>query len=205
MNELLTDFQLGGTGRGISTPAYGKYQSYSGSPVMTPYDRNQQQYYDPQHEDHQRNELNDTAPTPSSNYVPVSSTRNTTIPYNRTPPSQRNDNVDYLFSDKRASTGKKEVEFDLLLTPNQTNKLSQHGGGAIAGSVGASKGYYDGLLDIPVIPSASTRPAGITPYREEKTSLRSPGKKPVYSWSLPGFGLEDESGVPSTTPSAAVK
>ena len=49
------------------------------------------------------------------------------------------------------------------------------------------KGYYDGLIDIPVISSttSSTRPVGITPSK-------SPNKKPVYAWTLPEFGTENE-------------
>lgn len=205
---MLTDFQLGGTGRAVSTPAHGRYSS-GGSPVITPYGRGQpipHNSLDPlDSDDHQHpldHEMNYTAPTPSSNYIPASSSRNTTVPYNRTPPSQRKEDSDYLFNDKRS--GRKEVEFDILQTPSYPNK-SLAGGGMIAGSIGTSKGYYDGLLDIPTIPSAtSTRPAGITPHREERTSVRSPGKKPVYSWSLPGFGREDEATIPSSTPSAAV-
>jgi hypothetical protein len=128
---------------------------------------------------------------------------------------------DYLFNDKRG--GKKEgVEFDLLLTPNHTNqqRWSQGGGSSGGGGVGGmiagvstngamAKGYYDGLLDIPVIPSSSSTTrgggGGMTPHRQETerpVRSSSSGKKPMYSWSLPGFGREDEGAGGPLTPAA---
>jgi hypothetical protein len=191
-----------------------------GTPVITPYDDRHrsgaERYHDPllEHEEYSpaparhENDLTTAQPypTPPSHYpgttatVPYSSRSPPTPPQHQQRREGREGGMDYLFNEKRV--GKRDAEFDLLLTPNHTALPHHHQAARIAGASGSGtpKGYYDGLLDIPVVPSvSSSRAAGVTPARDQRSPGGS-GKKPVYSWSLPGFGREDELGVPTSAP-----
>lgn len=187
------------------------------SPLITPYDdRYRSERHDPLLErdyspapgvSRHENDLTTAQPypTPPTHYPGTA----TTVPYsNRSPPTppqhqqRREGDSDYLFNEKRV--GMRDAEFDLLLTPNYTSLPHHHQGARIAGvsGSGAPKGYYDGLLDIPVVPSTSSRAAGVTPSRDQRSPAGS-GKKPVYSWSLPGFGREDDLGAATASTSRA--
>jgi hypothetical protein len=218
-----------GSGGGYGTPVVTPYDGHDR--IHHRYDRDRDPLREHDHEEYSPSPAAHSAgyrdnadlttaqpyPTPSSHFP---STSAATVPYsNRSPPTPPHQTQgqaqrkgegsdmtgDYLFSEKRGlGNGKRDAEFDLLLTPNHTALPHQHRSLSKGGGGGGStpKSYYDGLLDIPVVTSAasaSSRPAGVTPSRDPRSPGGS-GKKPVYSWSLPGFGREDDLGAP---PSAA--
>lgn len=211
LHELLTEFQLGGTGKyynpshtspnryssnelildGYNSTSQQQLQLHS-SPVITPAthkynlpEQNQQNYHlhsydytqNTTHEDlyTSTNQLNNV-----SKNVSRTPNTNSNININNTniKTTQFQSNIDYSSNEKKLN--KKDVQFDPLLTSTSVNNPPT------TNSIGL-KGYYDGLIDIPVVSSttSSSRPVGITPSK-------SPHKKPVYAWTLPEFGTENE-------------